>query len=67
MDMSSFTKFEIQGDKKGVVNYLQELCSNDVDIAVGGIISTGMHNEMGEEGHRSCQVLSYFSNVHTTL
>ncbi len=46
--MSSFSKFQIRGEEESVVNYLQYLCSNDVDIPVGNIISTGMHNEMGE-------------------
>lgn len=45
--MSSFAKFIIKGETKSVVNYLQTLCSNDVDIPVGGIIPTGMLNENG--------------------
>ena len=48
LDMSSFAKFIIKGETKSVVNYLQTLCSNDVDIPVGGIIPTGMLNENGE-------------------
>lgn len=47
IDMSSFAKFIIAGDKKSVVEYLQMLCSNDVDIPVGAIIPTGMLNEFG--------------------
>ncbi len=47
LDMSSFSKFQIRGEEDSVVEYLQRLCSNDVDIPVGNIISTGMHNEMG--------------------
>lgn len=30
-----------------VVHYLQLLCSNEVDIPVGGIVHTGMQNERG--------------------
>lgn len=46
--MSSFAKFIIKGESSSVVNYLQTLCSNDVDIPVGGIIPTGMLNENGD-------------------
>lgn len=34
-------------DSKAVVSYLQRMCSNDVDIPVGGIVHTGMQNERG--------------------
>merc|ERR1719147_465707 len=47
IDMSSFAKFIVRGDKNSVVNYLQMLCSNDVNIPVGGIVPTGMQNEGG--------------------
>lgn len=30
-----------------MVNYLQQLCSNDANIPVGGIAHTGMQNERG--------------------
>lgn len=30
-----------------VVNYLQILCSNEVDVPIGGIVHTGMQNERG--------------------
>lgn len=30
-----------------VVHYLQLLCSNEVDIPIGGILHTGMQNERG--------------------
>mgnify|MGYP000008699022 CR=1 FL=1 len=29
------------------MDYLQQLCSNDVNIPVGGIVHTGMQNEHG--------------------
>jgi len=47
IDMSSFAKFIVKGDEKSVVQYLQTLCSNDVNIPVGGIVPTGMQNEGG--------------------
>ena len=47
LDMSSLSKFIIKGETSSVVSYLQSLCSNDVDIPVGGIIPTGMLNENG--------------------
>ena len=48
IDMSSFAKLSIEGkDEDSVVNYLQNLCSNDVNITQGEIISTGMQNKGG--------------------
>ena len=47
MDMSSFAKFIIRGEEKSLINYLQMLCSNDVDVPVGSCVSTGMQNEKG--------------------
>jgi len=47
IDMSSFAKFIIKGEKEAVVSYLQKLCSNDVNIPVNGIIPTGMQNAGG--------------------
>ena len=48
IDMSSFAKFSIEGkDEDSVVNYLQNLCSNDVNIAKGEVVSTGMQNKGG--------------------
>ncbi len=47
-DYSSFAKIEVQSpDVDEVVAFMQRLCSNDVDIPVGGIIHTGMQNEIG--------------------
>merc|ERR1719369_2120558 len=45
--LHSNNRFLSEGDKDSVVNYLQMLCSNDVNIPVGGIIPTGMQNEGG--------------------
>ena len=47
IDMSSFAKFNVKGENTSVVKYLQNLCSNEVDVPVGGIIPTGMLNEGG--------------------
>ncbi|XP_068247209.1 pyruvate dehydrogenase phosphatase regulatory subunit, mitochondrial-like isoform X2 [Palaemon carinicauda] len=63
IDLSSFTKIEIKSvgfDKNRqfdaeemksagnqVVEYMQKLCSNDVNTPVGGVIHTGMQNERG--------------------
>ncbi|KAK7062511.1 hypothetical protein SK128_002111 [Halocaridina rubra] len=63
IDLSSFTKIEItsvgfdrnkqfdadESKSAGnqVVEYMQKLCSNDVNTPVGGVIHTGMQNERG--------------------
>ncbi|XP_033366458.1 pyruvate dehydrogenase phosphatase regulatory subunit, mitochondrial-like isoform X1 [Bombus vosnesenskii] len=47
IDMSSFSKIEIKSSRWEVVNYLQQLCSNDVNIPIGSIVHTGMQNERG--------------------
>ena len=47
IDMSSFAKFIVRGDEESVVKFLQKLCSNDINIPVGGIVPTGMQNEKG--------------------
>lgn len=44
-DYSSFTKIDLWSKGTEIVDFLQRLCSNDVDIAIGGICHTGMHNE----------------------
>lgn len=36
-----------QSSGSEVVDYLQRVCSNDVNIPVGGIVHTGMQNEHG--------------------
>lgn len=46
-DYSSFTKFDIWSKGREAVDLLQYLCSNDVDVAPGTIIHTGMQNEFG--------------------
>ncbi|KAK7864281.1 hypothetical protein R5R35_009540 [Gryllus longicercus] len=47
IDMSSFSKIQITSAATEVVDYLQRVCSNDVNIPVGGIVHTGMQNERG--------------------
>lgn len=37
----------LQSSRWELVEYLQRLCSNDVNIPVGGIVRTGMQNERG--------------------
>lgn len=46
-DYSSFTKYDFWSKGNEVVDLLQYLCSNDVDVAVGSIIHTGMQNPNG--------------------
>ena len=46
-DYCSFTKIELSSPNEEVVDFLQYLCSNDVDINPGSIVHTGMHNERG--------------------
>ncbi|XP_066597840.1 pyruvate dehydrogenase phosphatase regulatory subunit, mitochondrial-like isoform X2 [Prorops nasuta] len=47
IDMSSFSKIEIMSSRLEVVNYLQKLCSTDVNIPIGNIVHTGMQNDRG--------------------
>ncbi|XP_066258904.1 pyruvate dehydrogenase phosphatase regulatory subunit, mitochondrial-like isoform X1 [Euwallacea similis] len=47
IDMSSFSKIEIKSPGNEVVQYLQKICSNDIDIPVGTIVHTGMQNIRG--------------------
>ena len=48
IDMSSYAKFNLAGEKYHLIKFLQKMCSNDIDIPVGGIVATGMLNELGE-------------------
>jgi len=47
IDMSSFTKVELKSRGREVVDYLQYMCSNNVDAPNGTVIHTGMQNERG--------------------
>ncbi len=44
-DQSSFAKFILKG--RDAVNVLQRLCGNNVDVATGRVVYTGMFNERG--------------------
>ncbi|TRY67857.1 hypothetical protein TCAL_10396 [Tigriopus californicus] len=46
-DYTSFAKMDIWSSNLEVVDYMQKLCSNDVNIPIGSIIHTGMQNEEG--------------------
>ena len=46
-DYSSFTKLDLTSSGSEVVDFLQYVCSNDVDVPIGAILHTGMHNENG--------------------
>ena len=46
-DYSSFAKMDVWSKELEVVDYLQRLWSADVDVPVGTIIHSGMHNERG--------------------
>lgn len=61
-DYSSFTKIDIQSQGRDVVDFLQYLCSNDVDVPVGSIIHTGMQNERG--GYENDCSLARISDYH---
>lgn len=64
-DYSSFTKLDLTGSSPSgteVVDFLQYVCSNDVDVPVGAILHTGMHNEKG--GYESDCSLARLSDNH---
>lgn len=45
--LPDFIIYYFQSQCNGVVEWLQSLCTNDVNIPVGGIVHTGMLNERG--------------------
>ncbi|XP_015903839.1 pyruvate dehydrogenase phosphatase regulatory subunit, mitochondrial isoform X2 [Parasteatoda tepidariorum] len=47
IDMSSFTKFHLKSGGTEIVDLLQLLCSNDIDVPVGSLVSSGMQNDQG--------------------
>lgn len=47
VDMSSFTKIEIKSKGTEALEFLQYMCSNDIDQGIGTIIHTGMLNKQG--------------------
>eukprot|EP00096_Caligus_rogercresseyi_P012934 TRINITY_DN5598_c0_g1_i1.p1 TRINITY_DN5598_c0_g1~~TRINITY_DN5598_c0_g1_i1.p1 ORF type:complete len:555 (-),score=136.45 TRINITY_DN5598_c0_g1_i1:141-1805(-) len=46
-DYSSFAKYDLWSSGTEVVDFLQHMCSNDVDVPIGSIVHTGMQNENG--------------------
>ena len=46
-DYSSFAKVELWSSGTEVVDFLQWMCSNNVDIPVNNVVHTGMQNEWG--------------------
>jgi len=46
-DYSSFSKTDLWSAGTEVVDFLQKVCSNNVDIPVGHIVHTGMQNKWG--------------------
>ncbi|XP_013416036.1 pyruvate dehydrogenase phosphatase regulatory subunit, mitochondrial isoform X2 [Lingula anatina] len=46
-DMSYVTKIELKSAGTEVVDFLQKMCSNDIDKPVGTVIHTGVHNHKG--------------------
>ncbi|XP_040572212.1 pyruvate dehydrogenase phosphatase regulatory subunit, mitochondrial [Lepeophtheirus salmonis] len=46
-DYSSFAKYDLWSSGTEVVDFLQHMCSNDVDVPIGTIVHTGMQNEKG--------------------
>ena len=46
-DYSSFAKFDLWSAGPEVVQFLQKLCSNDIDMPIGHIRHTGMQNRFG--------------------
>lgn len=47
IDMSTFTKFELQSKDREVVDFLQYVCANDIDREIGSVVHTGMLNYRG--------------------
>lgn len=46
-DYSSFTKIDLWSPGGEVVDFLQYMCSNDMDVPIGAIVHTGMQNRHG--------------------
>ena len=60
IDYSSFAKFDVFSAGSEAVEFLQYMCSNDIDVPIGTIVNTGMHNsEGGYENDCSVARLAY--------
>lgn len=56
-DYSSFTKIDLWSKEESeIVDFLQYLCSNDVDIKIGDICHTGMQNEHSGGYENDCSL-----------
>lgn len=62
-DYSSFTKIDLwsKGSSE-IVDFLQHLCSNDVDIKIGDICHTGMQNEHSGGYENDCSLARLSEN-----
>lgn len=62
-DYSSFTKIDLwaKGERE-IVDFLQYLCSNDVDIKIGDICHTGMQNEHSGGYENDCSLARLSEN-----
>lgn len=62
-DYSSFTKIDLWSkDKNEIIEFLQYLCSNDVDIKIGDICHTGMQNEHSGGYENDCSLARLSEN-----
>ncbi|CAL4112981.1 unnamed protein product, partial [Meganyctiphanes norvegica] len=53
----------VQSASNQVVEFMQKLCSNDVNIPVGGVVHTGMHNDQGGYENEG-MLIRKFDNSH---
>jgi len=61
-DYSTFTKLDLTSSGSEIVDFLQYVCSNDIDIPIGAIVHTGMQNTEG--GYESDCSLARVSDNH---
>lgn len=61
-DYSSFTKIDLWSKGREIVDFLQYLCSNDIDIPIGNICHTGMHNEHSGGYENDCSLARLSEN-----
>lgn len=61
-DYSSFTKIDLWSKGNEIVEFLQKMCSNDVDIPIGNICHTGMHNEHSGGYENDCSLARMSEN-----
>ena len=56
------TNLQQQSKGNEIVDFLQYLCSNDVDIPIGHIIHTGMQNEHSGGYENDCSLARLSEN-----